>query len=383
MNAMRNGGPRTHVRWAWSLVLFALLLPHARAAEEELLVTVRAKGQAPGVGVVARRVALADAVVNAMRETLSARVHSDNLLPLRPILRKTERYVVDWTPLRVDEEENTTWVEADVRLRDRDLDRDVARLMLPYLKRPPRVQLVLGERVGNGESLSLPDAGRAETAFKEGLEKMGLEVSGMEALAQIPPEQLRKVVEGGAAEGAAFARKTLADVVVVGAASTESAPGGAMGNVLEVTARIHLAVFRCADGDMMYDLSGRAAVFSESEASGADQALEDAALRLAPDTAMAAVLAALGVQEGPGQVILTVEMPRTRDRVDTLVEALRRHPRIGGAETLMFSEDTARIRIAYEGPMALLSDLLDGVDVAGRRLEVRRVVGREIDARFL
>ncbi len=383
-----DGALKRALRWRRVLLAMALvlsLLPSARAAagDSDLLV-LRAKGHAEGTGVAARRNAAADAVRKVMREVLVKKAHTEDLTLLRPIMRFANRYVARYDVLRVDEREESTGVEADIYLHDRDIDRDIARIMLPYLPRRPKLFLLMGEKADPKRDLVVPDLGIAETTLRDGLKGLNLAVTGSDSIAGLYTQrQLVDVVKGGASTGARFAMERESDVVVVGEASITREKTAGSGEVMRSVARINLRIFRSFDGDMIYDLSSRAAVYGEDLADAAEQALEDAALKLVGDTAMAAVLAVLGrSMHGSDHVTLTLENPRTEARVTALVTALRDAPEVTLAKTLFYSENTARVQLGYGGPMSVLSRLLDGCEVEGRTLKIRSVVGREITARF-
>ena len=371
---------------SWMLAAALVFSITASAAPESGtdLLTVRGKGHAAGTGALARREAVADALRKVMHEVLVRKAHTDDLTLLRPILRFADRYAARYEVLRTEELGEETEVEVDFHLRDRDIDRDMARIMLPRLPAPPRVLLLIGEQHGPDRDLVVPDFGTAETTLRQGLEGLDLKVEGVDSLRGLYTHpQLVAVVTGGPPAGGAFARERQADVVVVGEAGVSLEGTAGSGEVKRSVCRIHLRVYRVADGDMTYDLNSEAAIYSEDLDAAADQVLEDGAQKLVGDTAMAAVLAVLGQIGGATDgVTLVLEEPRTEARVATLVEALRGDPEIAGAETLFYSEDVARVRLGYRGPMSALAHLLDGAEVAGRALRVRTVIGREITARF-
>jgi len=383
MQSMRTRGPLNSGLLAVALVSLVFPWTHGQEASEDLLV-VRAKGFAEGTGVAARLDAVSDAVRKVMREVLVKKAHTEDLTLLRPILLHADRYVARSRILDAGERDGSTRVEVDVSLHDRDIDRDIARIMLPRLPRRPVFLFLIGEKPRPEKDLTIPDFGIVETTLREGLEGLDLEALGADSLGKLYSQrQLVDVVAGGVPAGARFATEREADVVVVGEATVNLEGTMGSGEVKRSLARIDLRVFRGSDGDMIYDLSREAAVYGEDLDATADQALEDAAQKLVGDTVMAGVLAVLGAPGGgEDSVTLVLENPRTEARVTALVTALRGDPEISLAKTRFYSEDVARVHLGYRGPMSALSLLLDGCDVEGRTMKVRSVVGREITAFF-
>lgn len=350
------------------------------AAAEEDIITVRMDGHAEGVGREAREAAIANAEMEVLIAVLKSMVASGDLAALNPILRNAPRYIRNYDMLRNDAVDEKTSVEIDAHVLERPLQQDVAALMLPRLVRPPRVLLLLGEKIGEDRIVAVPDSGVAETALREGVAKLGLEVTGSEVVsAYYTQAQLIEAVQGDVESAGAFVRGTLYDVVVIGTAITEpeTTPDGF--TVVRNRATVSLRVFRGADGKMVDALSAKAAVHGVELTDTGEQAVADACAKLIGDVTVACVIAVLGVRPDD-YVLFILANPGARDGLQALVDAIRAFPEVSQVEELLYTPQLARYRIAYRGPMPPLVDFLRRQPCGGSKLMIKTVVAREITA---
>jgi len=359
--------------------LVCLLMSFCAGGEEDII-TVRMDGHAEGVGREAREEAIANAEVEVLVAVLKSMVASGDLGALNPILRNAPRYIRNYDLLRHDALDEKTRVEIDAHVLERALQQDVAALMLPRLVRRPRVLLLMGEKIGQDRIIAVPDYGVAETALRAGVEKLGLEVSGSEAVgAYYTQAQLIGAVEGDVEAAGAFARGTLHDVVVIGTAVTEpeTTPDGF--TVVRNTATVSLRVFRGVDGKMVDALSAKAAVHGVELTDSGEQAVTDACAKLVGDVTVACVITVLGARPDD-HVLFVLANPGARSGVQALIDAIRAFPDVSQVEELLYTPQLARFRIAYRGPMPPLVDFLRRQPCGESKLVIKTVVAREIAA---
>lgn len=368
---------RRSVSCAAALVFLTLPL----AAEEDII-TVRVEGRADGVGLSARNAAIANAQTEALEAVLHSMLASADLNPLQPILRNAPKYIRSYDLLRADTLENVIRVEMDVHVREKPLRQDVAAIMLPRLPTPPKILLLMGEQIGNDRTVAVSEHGIAETALRTGLEKLHQDVCGAEALDKLYKQvQLIDIVNGDVETCGKFARASLCDVVIIGTATTtteQTAPGS---NMLRSRATVTLRAFRGSDGKMTDSLTATAAVHGANIRESGEQAVQDACEKLTAEVVVAAALTILSTQTADA-VILTVERPGSHERLNEVVKALEGMEHVSQIEELFYSDDLARLRFKYDGPMSHLVRELTSRDYAGEELRVQRVVAREMVLAF-
>jgi hypothetical protein len=376
--------------WLWPLLSRSLLAAacsvHAgaesypRAAEETMV--VRAEGRAPGTGLAAREQAIADAQQEILRQSLETLLGSKDLDAVEPVLRHASGYIARYDLLRHDTLGEQTRVEIDGHVLVRALHRDVAGLMLPRLPRLPTIQLLIGEKLGPAQLITVPDFGVTEVQLSDRLKRAQVEVRGADTLGRnFPQAALIDIVQGDVAAGADFARSQTADVVAIGTAIATTDGEPAPGKLLRTRVELTLRIFRTRDGKMIDELSSASVVHGADPWTNGEEAAQDAATRLAGSLLDAATLAALSAAP-PNAVLMTVHAPGSPQRVAALQQYLLAQDPIRAVEQIYYSDSLARLRIAYDGSMAHLSDFLAPVVAEGRKLEILRVVGREIEVSF-
>ena len=347
------------------------------------LLTVRVSGFAEGIGVTARDNAIFHAQQEAVRNYLTSITHSEDIYPLRPILRNAQRYVAAYDLLRHDIRETETRVELDVQLFEKALRQDFATIMLPRMPRTPKVLLVIGEKIGKDTIVGVTDFGVSETVLKEGLERLRLEVAGVDSIdAYYSLEELMDVVLGDVEVGRRFALGQLADVVVLGAALTETEGEAVEGLVQRHRAKVELRLFRVKDGKMTDALTAVASVHSADRTSGTEQAVQDACKKLLGDTTVSAVLSVVGT-EPMRDVLLTIPEPGSPKRLEQLTAVLQSIPGVYAVQRVVDIKKLARFRVNFEGSMMTLADTLCNAAYEGARLEIKRAVDRSLEACFI
>ncbi|MBW7865813.1 MAG: hypothetical protein H3C30_15540 [Candidatus Hydrogenedentes bacterium] len=359
------------------LALPALLCSPLLCAREDVF-TVRMTGTADGVGAGARKLAVEDAQQQVLAEVLKSMANTDDLAPFRGIMRLASGYIRQYDLLRCDTAAGQTHVEIDAQVLERPLRQDVAAVMLPRLARRPDILLLLAEAPAGADVPPVLRDGPAAAALRAGLEKFSFTVTGAEALELVyPPQQLLETVRGGVETGGRFARENLQDVVITGEAGVSREPVAQGSNMLRHRASVVLRIFSGADGKMCEVLSSEAVVQGVDPAEGGAQAISDAAEKLIGDTTVAVVLAMLE-RQNRDRVLVSVEASGHPGLTLELAAAMDGFPGVEGAEVLLDAPTLGRIALDYTGAMAGLADYLHTLRVGGGKVDIRRVVGREM-----
>lgn len=352
------------------------------AGDDDGLLPVRAEGFADGIGFAARRRAVDAAAKDAVAQFMQSLVAGQDLAAVDALLQDGRPYVHHVDLLRQEEHGDSTFVEADVYLIERSLQRDLAEYMLPRFSSPPRVILVIGEQFVQDEVPAVLEGGTAESVLLEALRKKGVAAQGVEAIPEyFSHPELLGAVQGDIETGGLFARAMNADVVVLGTAVARAAATAAGSNLLRNEAALTLRIFRAFDGKMTDTLSARHVVHAADPREGGKQALRDVSLKLAGDVIVAAVITVLGARAEEG-VQLTIERPGDRARLDAVIRALQAVPGAAQFEEKFYSDRLARFAFLYDGPMALLVDQIRNREFAGAKLVVQSVIGREVRIAF-
>ncbi|MCC6144394.1 MAG: hypothetical protein IT368_11365 [Candidatus Hydrogenedentes bacterium] len=350
------------------------------AFAQESGIQVRAEGHAEGLGLAARRAAIENAREEALIRMIQALITTPDLTAVQPILANPEKYIERFDVLRYDAVERTTSVEIDAFIREKELERDLADIWLPRLVEPPKILLILGEQLEASAPMTLPVDGKAFSTLKKELEKDKIIIEGLDTVGdEFSNEKLLEILLGDLDTGRAFARGATVDVVVLGTAVSHAEPAGP--DLYRNRCQLTLRFYRGLDGKMTDARSATAAVVSADTREGAIQAIEDAALKLAPDAKVATVITCLGRQQSD-DVLLSIEHPGARARIAELTNLVAFMPFVTEVEELYFSEEVARFRIAYNGSMAQFVDTLLANTYQGSKVKVLRVVSRDVTVTF-
>lgn len=370
-------------RRPWSgaarLLFAATLIAGGAAFAQDETFVVRADARVEGVGLAAREAALKAAQRVVLERVLRSMVVAADLRTFKPILDNASRYVAGYDLLRHDVVDTWTSVEIDAEVVEKPLRSDIAALALPLFPEPPSVLLLLGEQVGDDRIVSVPDAGYAETALKDRLKRLGLNVAGSESLAPLYTQaQLIGYVEGGREEQSQFAERCLEDVVVVGTAVTSHAPESG-GEVFRNRATLTLQVYRGGDAKLLDAFAISAAVLGADPNEAGLQAVEDACAKMAGEVAVAAALALLG-SEPVTATTITIHAPATPERLEQIAAELLALPGVDTIRSLFISPALGRLRLVGEVPLVDLSRGMETLVVEGQSLKVNQAFGRTIEA---
>ncbi len=383
MCPFRLKSPRIPDGFFWVIVLGISTLSSIYGfGEEDLLLTVRMRGSAAGVGLSSRKLAIEQAQQLVMEEVLQSLTHSEDMALFKPILRQTARYIPRYDLLRTDIVGETTEVEIDAHVSEKPLHRDLAAIMLPRLPHKPSVRLLLADYIGPNAESGGPTFDIAESVFRKALEEFEFTVSGIhDLLDHYEITRLLQIIQGDMDTTASFARANAEDVVIVGSVTTSHERLHADSNMLSNRARVTLRIVSGPDGKVSGTLTAEAVVQSVNPVEGGTQASQDACGKLTADCIVGVVIAMLGMQDEQ-RVIVRVEQPDTPEFMAELESMLHAIAGVSEIETLFFSPTLARLAVDYGGTMAYFSDSIAGRSINGRKIEIARCVKREISIQF-
>jgi len=355
------------------LGLAAIAVP--AAAEGEL--RIRVHGFADGVGFAAHREAVMEARYEAIREILRSKVASGDLRPFRSMVRKSAQYVTRVEELHIDTQVGQTRVEVDAYVDMRSLEQDLAALVLPRLPEAPTVSCLIAVETDGAVEIETDNV--AEAALVSGLKNLGLNASPHTDLKDVfRTSDFHDAVLGDVLKSAAYARETLADVVLIGIVAMEPGVPASEGAPARTRGTLTLKVFRGHDGDLIDVFSRSAAITGLDPDSRREEVMEDVSAKMLGDIAVATVLSVLGMQQ-QDQVLITLHNPGSRARLGAFMDVLQMVPLIDTIEESFFSERLARIRLRYTGNMGYLVDQIRDRSYEGWPLEIKEVVGRDMD----
>lgn len=362
------------------LLAFSLAIPLHSATGNEVL-TVRAAGHAVGQGIAARRAAAEQAGRDAVAQFVERTVTRTGLIDPEPIRRQATDYIDRIELLRFDETEEGTRVEADVYLREAVIFQAIARAFKEAPRATPtrkigRAAVIVGEQFPLDTAPAVLDGGIVEKALVKALQAWGMDAQGC-AIAEgiYTHPELVAVVTGDVEQGGAFARALGYDVVIAGTAVVSSVPEGP--GMIRHKATLALRFYRGFDGKMVESTGETQAVHGAGFESGPRQALRDVAARAADAVCVAATITYLSAGAFEG-VRIEINAPGPRDRVAALAALLRTWPGVRGVDETAYTPAHARLDLDYDGPVIEIADLLDFSSIAGARVRIDRVIGREI-----
>jgi hypothetical protein len=365
-----------------ALLAFFLAIPITVIAQGDAL-TVRATGHAAGQGIAARRAAAEEAGRDAVAQFVERTVTRTGLVDPEPIRRQAAAFIERIEVLRFDETSEGTRVEADVYLREGAVYQAIARAF----KEAPRssanhkigrAAIIIGEQYPLDTAPAVLEGGIVEAALIKKLQEWGMEAHGC-AIAEgiYAHPALVAVAAGDVEQGGAFARALGYDVVITGTASVTSTPDGPGAGMLRHEATLALRFYRGFDGKMVESVGETQAVHSAGFESGPRQALHDVAARAADAVCVAATITYLSAGAFEG-IRVEVSEPGPRDRITALAALLRTWPGVRAVVETAYTPAQARLDLDYAGPVIEIADLLDFTSIAGARVRIDRVIGREI-----
>ena len=361
----------------WLVACFLIGLAFGTQDSEELI-RVQAEGTAAGPGNKARALATEQAESAAVIEVLKSWVASGDLSPLQPIIDAAPNYVHSVREVRCIPSDKDVRVEIEAKLYYAALRRDAARLILPTLAYPPKVVLVLSERVDGNDRIPAQTSGEGEAALVQFLRETRFDVVDRETVHELYAEPELLALLGSDSETCGrFARANLADVAVLGCVEQTTEKETPEAVFSSVKAAVTLRVIRATDSQLIETRTARSTVHSATIGDGAVVATRDACAKLRDGLIEAVVLAVAGASRNE-DVILTVARVGEPGRIEEIRNRLREKTEVGDVEELYCSPVLARLRVVYSQPIRPLVDWLVSGKYSTFRLTLERAVGREI-----
>lgn len=348
------------------------------ASPAQELFCVKAEGAAAGRGSKARASAVEQAETAAVIEVLKSWVASGDLSPLQPIIGSAPNYVHSVRELRCLPSENDVRVEIEAKLYYATLRRDAARLLLPTLAYPPKVVVVLSEKVDGEDHIPAETMGEGEAALVQSLREATFDVVDRSTVRDLYAEpELLALLSSDSETCGRFARANLADVVVLGCVEKTVEKETPDAVFSAVKAAVTLRVIRATDNQLMETWTARSTVHSATIDDGAVVATRDACAKLRDGLIEAVVLAVAGASRNE-DVILTVARVGEPGRIEEIRNRLREKAEVGDVEELYCSSNLARLRVAYSEALRPLVDWVVSGKYSTFSLTLEKAVGREI-----
>jgi antirestriction protein ArdC len=188
-------------------------------------------------------------------------------------------------------------------------------------------------------------------------------------------------VQGGVEKGSKFARENTAHVVVIGTARSSYSQVSDDVNMRRNAAELRLNIFRGSDGKMVDDVFAEAVVHAADAFEGGEAAVQDACRKVQTRVITAAAIAVLSTQASDNMLV-TVLHPESSARLDALVAEMAAQPGAGPPQVLYYSPGLARISLPYSGRMGEFVDALSTFQHEGAKLEVTRVLKKDMELVF-
>lgn len=358
--------------------VLVLLAPLALSETESEFIKVRAEATVAGEGVAARGEAVTQAERDILRLCAQSVVPESSVPSFEDLFANTEAYIRSTQLVRYETMGGETRVEIESYVNRRALLESIAKTAVKQLATPPTVLCLIAERIGEANEFRVAEPGVAEEAIAKALEEKGLRPVGYEAVNRcFSAQELSEAIQAGPDSLGDLARRSFADVLIAGVATSTPAnePGG--GNVRANQAAMDLHVFRASDGALVEALSSKAVVHSVDDAEGGRAAIEDACAKAVSELVTSAILAGLAIGQRH-EVLLTVDAPGARGRFDEILAALKEFCGVDAVQELFYTDTLARVRVEYDGLMGPFMDNLTLRAYADFSVEVERAIQRDV-----
>lgn len=360
-----------------SLVLAATSFPADAWAGSYTGQSFRMEGNAPGTGQRGFSRAIENAAVGILAEFLENTVGTTDFSPFGPLFERAGEYIRSYRVLTHQDEGDIVRVEIDAYVFERRLREDIARLSLAQTPAPPKVVLLIANVYDDEYTLDLRG-----TAFQEistSLTDKHFRVVPVETIERLyEPEQLLGIVTGTDEKAARMARENLADAAIIGIFTATSDGSTANSSILRNQVSVVIKVIRSTDAVVLATTTAEAAIHSQDPSTGMEQAIRDVCMKVDEEIGLAVALSPLG-PDAEHQVIVELSNIRDLNRVDAITEQIKTIWGVEGVEVLVSTQDLARIRVRYDGPMGVLVDQVSSYAYDDFRLIVRRVVERDVE----
>ncbi len=387
MQHLYNRSLRSRRAWLLGGVLalgLAVSQPPIHAASIPGIIKIRTEGHAPGDGPRARDAAEANAKRQALLIWIESFLGEVSEEDFAPILDRADRYAQSSRIIELDRGPEGTRAVVEVYVREWPLRVDVAALLVPMLPSPPRVVLLIAEEGPENSAPIFGAEGTAVKALAKSLGARGIEVEGPAELRErYTKRELLTYLRAGLPSIAKFGRENRADVVIAGNVIATARVENPAGPMLRVRATLQLSVVRSEDAALYDSISTEAEVTCRVAGDGARTAIEDATYKGRHAVAVAVVLAVARPPARTTEVELRLDNPRNWREVEQVAARLRAFEGVREVDILRAQTGTGIIRFEYSGKMSALVDDLRRPFPAGRNVEARSVVDREMVFTFV
>lgn len=383
-------------RWMTILVVMMVALPSAwaqSAGGENTVYVVGTSQIRNGDMSTARQEAIADGLVMAVSRSLTDLLPAESIVGHfqvlnETVLSRTDQFVQDYQVLAESPTGNTyrlmarTTVSVD-RLKGALKSAGIRLGKMAY----PRVVLCLAEKgVGDIEpsywwgSRSFSQGGIMNTVLSKALLQKGFRI----VRPKPAPGGSDLPAELSAAQAQALAKRHGAQVVVVGLASAGEAANTMGGAVQSYRATVETRAYRASDGQVLVELGESASSAGGDPQTGSREAIERAAVALAP--VLSDQLAKAWFRKGGGSTPITVIVQGIGGHIADFVKLRGALGNMSGVDSLQLEEmmsDTAALAVRYQGNASALADavLLLSFDTFG--IDIEQVGADEIRLRLV
>ena len=357
------------------------VMPCSYGANNEDLIKVRAEAVAMGIGDAARQTAIANAQQRILAEIVETTFSTDDVSKVASLLKEAPRYIKVSRLVGGETRKDSTRVEIECLVRRQKLISDVARFFLSKLPQPPTALVFVGLQAGD-TPITLDERNPVNATLSSMVVEQGLERIDTALFRKSHTDaDLAAVLQGDKDAGTALARQRFADVLIIGVAKIHGTVGGMEGSVVDNAVDVTLRIYRATDGKLMDAIAQQAVVHSATGTDGIGLAIEDVCAKIKVPLTQSALVAATTLRT-TDDIIITIEEPGPRERIDALVKRLNQIEGVTDAEELLYTDSTARVRVSYGGMLGVLAKALTAEPIGGTKLEVRLAVQRDITVRF-
>ncbi len=387
MQHLHNRFLRPRPAWLLGGVMLlglAATQPPIHAVSIPGIVKIRAEGHASGDGPRARDAAEADAKKQAILIWLGSFLGEVSEEDFAPLLDRVDAYAQSSRIIELDHGPAGTRAVVEVYVREWPLRVDTAALLMPMLRSPPRVVLLIAEDGPADPAPSFGAEGTAVKALAKSLRARGIQVEDPGELRErYSKRELLTYLRGGMANIAKFGRENRADVVIAGDVIARARVENPAGPTLRVRATLELSVVRSEDAVLYDSISTEAEVTCRVAEDGARMAIEDATYKGRDAAAVAVVLATPRTPARTTGIELRLDNPYNWREVEQVAVRLRAFEGVREVEVLRARAGIGIIHFEYSGKMSALVEDLKRPFPAGRNIQTRSVAGREMVFTFV
>lgn len=350
-------------------------------AANETPVPVTGEGEAAGLGPAARSAAIADAQTAILLDRLEKIAPSRDFSVFSSVIQAAPSFYQSFKVLSESKSEDSTHVQIEGQLLERKLKQEIAAIALAQNFVTPRI-IVIAREAYTPDSVEDPaKPGIIEKKLHEELKRVQFELVPPEALrAKIPVEKWAKCLDADSEYAAMLARDMLADIVVLGSATTSEAESKSR-SMHRMRSEVALRVVRAEDGYVIDIPKAEAVVNCAEPSEGGAQAVDDACGKLVGDVKTAIALGALS--GAPNDALLvTIEGVAADTDIQAIGSAIKQCLAIDSIETVFNEAGSLRLKVFYAGEVGNAADCIAMVRLSHGMLRLQTAIGRNLKFRI-